>query len=144
MAHEKGKGKSIASKELREYWLSEEGLLLIEGWARDGLIDEQIFTNMGIKKTTYYNWKNAYPEFKEALLKGKMVVDRQVENALFKAALGYEFEEVTTFIEIVDGKQKKKVKKVIKHIPPNTTAQIFWLKNRKRKVWTNEENRSIT
>lgn len=40
-----------------EEWLTEEGLLLIEGWARDGLIDEQIAGNMGISTSTFYEWK---------------------------------------------------------------------------------------
>ena len=76
-------------------WLTPEGLLKIEGWARDGLTDEQIAANMGIAVSTLNNWKNDHVEILEALKKGKEVVDRQVENALLKRALGYEYTEVT-------------------------------------------------
>jgi len=116
-------------------WLTNEGLIKIEGWARDGLTDEQIARNMGISPSTLYEWKKKYPEISEVLKKGKEVVDRQVENALLKRALGYDYEEVKTLIEDVDGKKKKKVEKTVKHIAPDVTAQIFWLKNRKPEIW---------
>ena len=64
-----------------------DGLLLLEGWARDGLTDEQIAHNMGITAKTLYEWKNAHSEICEALKKGKEVVDYQVENALLASAL---------------------------------------------------------
>jgi len=76
-------------------WVTEEGLLLIEGWARDGLTDEQIAYNIGINRDTLYTWKKKYPDISDALKKGKKVVDRQVENALLKRALGYSYEEKT-------------------------------------------------
>ena len=75
-------------------WLTPEGLLRIEGWARDGLIDEQIAQNIGIRAATLYEWKKRFPEISEALKRGKEVIDRQVENALLKRALGYEYKEV--------------------------------------------------
>lgn len=83
-----------------------EKLILVEGWARDGLSDEQIANNLGIATSTLYDYKNKHSEFLEAIKKGKEVVDFEVENALLKSAL--------------EG---------------NTTAQIFWLKNRKPKEW---------
>ena len=118
-----------------DYWLTDEGLSLLEGWARDGLIDKQIMMNMGIADTTFYKWKKDNPAIDEALRKGKQVVDRQVENALLKTALGYEWEEVTTLTEEVEGKVKKTEKKITRHVPANATAQIFWLKNRKKHEW---------
>ena len=60
-------------------WLTEEGLLLIEGWARDGLTNDQIAHNIGIARGTLYEWQKTYPDFKDALKRG---VDRMVENAL--------------------------------------------------------------
>ena len=119
-------------------WLTPEGLLKIEGWARDGLIDEQIAKNIGIRAGTLYEWKNRFPEFSEALKRGKEVVDREVENALLKRALGYEYTE-TTREAVQDpnsGEVKMQVtKKVTKQVAPDTTAQIFWLKNRKPDKW---------
>lgn len=86
-------------------WIAEEGLLLIEGWARDGLTDEQIAHNMGIGVRTLYVWKDKYVQILQALKRGKEVVDRQVENALLKRALGYDFEEVT-YISVEVGREE--------------------------------------
>ena len=81
-------------------------LILVEGWARDGLTNEQIAENLNIGKTTFYKMLKEYPELFEHLKKGKEVVDYEVENALLKNAL--------------EG---------------NITAQIYWLKNRRPKKW---------
>ena len=117
-------------------WLTPDGLLMIQGWARDGLIDEQIAHNMGIKRQTLYEWENRFPDIADAIKKGKAPVDIQVENALLKKALGYEYEETITEIEeLAGGHQKKHIRKVTKHCPPDTTAQIFWLKNRRPDRW---------
>lgn len=116
------------AKRKYEYWLTPEGLIKLEGWARDGLTDEQIAKNIGINRDTLYRWKKAYPDFSDALKRGKEVIDRQVENALLKRALGYTYDEVT----FEDGVE---VKRVRKQVVPDTTAQIFWLKNRKPEEW---------
>mgnify|MGYP006311803415 CR=1 FL=1 len=71
-------------------------------------------------------------EFAEALKKGKQVVDAKVEKSLLKRALGYEFEEVKV---TVNESGQKKVEKTKKQIKPDTTAQIFWLKNRLPDKW---------
>ena len=115
-----------------QQWLEPEGLTLLEGWARDGLTDEQISVNIGINTSTLYDWKNKFPKISEALKKGKEVVDIQVENALLKRALGYEFQE--TRVEKSD-KDGTKIIQTLKHIPADTTAQIFWLKNRRPDKW---------
>lgn len=91
-------------------WLEPDGLTLLEGWARDGLTDEQIAKNCGCNAGTLYEWKKKYPEISEALKKGKEVVDYEVENALLQSAR--------------DG---------------NTTAQIFWLKNRRPDKWRDKQ-----
>lgn len=87
-------------------WLEPDGLILLEGWARDGLTDEQIASNMGIGKTTLYRWKDEHEAIRESLKRGKEIVDYEVENALLKSAKS-----------------------------GNVTAQIFWLKNRRKSVW---------
>ena len=115
-----------------QQWLEPEGLTLLEGWARDGLTDEQIAGNIGINTSTLYDWKNKFSKISEALKKGKEVVDIQVENALLKRALGYEFQE--TRVEKSD-KDGTKIIQTLKHIPADTTAQIFWLKNRRPDKW---------
>lgn len=118
-------------------WLTEEGLIQIEGWARDGLIDEQIAQNMGISYSTFREWKKKFSALSAVLKRGKEVVDRQVENALLKTALGYVYEEET----VTNAGDVVVVKKYSK---PNTTAQIFWLKNRKRGQWTDKSEVDVT
>ena len=117
-------------------WLTEEGLTKIIGWARDGLVNEQIAQNIGIHPSTLYAWQNKYPEIDEALKQGKEVVDREVENALLKRALGYEYEEVKMIATESGG---KRVEKTRKQVLPDVTAQIFWLKNRKPKEWRDKQ-----
>lgn len=112
-------------------WLEPEGLLLLEGWARDGLTDEQIAHNMGVSVSSLYNWKRDHLEILKALKKGKEVVDYEVENALLKRALGYDYQEE----KIEQSKDGTKVIQIIKHIPADVTAQIYWLKNRKPDKW---------
>ena len=113
-------------------WLEPEGLLKIEGWARDGLTDEQIAKKMGINRDTLYSWKKNYPDISDTLKRGKEVVDRQVENALLKRALGYEYEEVKEKFENGICVERTITKK---EVVADTTAQIFWLKNRKPDEW---------
>jgi len=115
-----------------EDWITDEGLLLIEGWARDGLTDEQIASNIGISRSTLFEWRRKYPNISNALKRGKEVIDRMVENALLKAALGYEFEE--------DGMTKDGDVVPLRRVQhPNTTALIFWLKNRKPAEWRDKQ-----
>lgn len=80
---------------------------LVEAWARDGLIDEEIAKRLGISRDTFYKYKKEYAVFSEALKKGKEVVDYAVESALLKRALGYEYVEVTKE-RIVDSGQRKR------------------------------------
>lgn len=132
---------SLMAKGKYEYWLTPEGLLKIEGWARDGLTDEQIAENVGINPATLYVWKKKYNEISESLKKGKEVVDRQVENALLKRALGYEYEEVK---EKFEGNVMTERTVTKKEVVPDVTAQIFWLKNRKREAWADRQNIEIS
>ena len=117
-------------------WLTPDGLILLEGWARDGLTDEQIAGNMGIATSTLYEWKKKYPELSESLRSGKEVIDRQVENALLRNALGFKYRE-----EVVSNKGD--VVEIERYEKPNTTAQIFWLKNRKSAVWRDKQDLSV-
>lgn len=88
-------------------WLTEEGLIRIEGWARDGLTDKQIAKNMGVAYSTFRDWVKRFPALSAPLKKGKEVVDREVENALLKRAKGFSYTEVTEEL-IADTGQKKR------------------------------------
>lgn len=131
-----------------EKWLTVEGLLQIEAWARDGLTEEQIAANMGIVRSTLNEWKTKFPDISDTLKRGKAIVDIQVENALLKRALGYTYVE-TTREQVIDydpntgektGSHMEITKTVTKEVQPDTTAQIFWLKNRKPDVWRDKRN----
>ena len=111
----------VGRKPKYDPWLTEDGLTCIRGWARDGLTDAQIAHNMGIGYTTFKEWLRKFPPLRSALNEGKAPVDFYVEQALYKAAMS-----------------------------GNITAQIFWLKNRKRASWRDAwredsaEDKSIT
>ena len=115
-----------------EYWLTEDGLTLIAGWTRQGLTDEQIAHNMDIAYSNFRVWKDRFPAISAAQKKNKEVVDFEVENSLLKRALGYDYQEERVERSDKDG---VKVIQTLKHVPPDTTAQIFWLKNRMKKQW---------
>ena len=124
-------------------WLTEEGLKRIESWARDGLSNVQIAKNMNIEERTLYTWIKRFNQLDQALKRGKAPADFEVENALYKSALGYEYTETKTIIETTaSGKKIERVERVKKHTQPNVGAIIFWLKNRKPDVW--KDKREIT
>lgn len=118
-----------------EKWLEPEGLTLLEGWARNGLSEEQIAHNVGISRSTLKDWKQKHSAISAALKRGKEVVDLEVENALLKSALGFTYNEVMTE-ESDDGIKKRVTKKMVL---PNVTAQIFWLKNRRPEQWREKQ-----
>lgn len=127
-------------------WLEPENLALLEGWARDGLTDEQISHNIGINRDTLKEWKKKYTAISATLKKGKEVADYEVENALFKSACGYDYEEVTEelrFNNRTNSFEMVVTKRIKKHQPPSNTAQIFWLKNRKPQVWRDKVDNQI-
>jgi hypothetical protein len=134
----------MARKGLVNDWKTPEGLLMLQGWARDGLSDFQIAKNIGIHVATLYDWKNKYVEIDEAIKKGKAPVDYEIENALYKAAKGYTV-TLRKPVKVRIEKQKQGEGKIVEehieytdeevHIPPNVTAQIYWLKNRRTKHW---------
>lgn len=106
-------------------------LFLVECWARDGLSDEQIAKNLGIATSSYCQYKKIYSEFSEALSRGKEIVDYEVENALLKRALGFEYTEEKVEIS----KRGKKITQTVKMVVPDTTAASIWLYNRSTQKW---------
>jgi len=125
-----------------EYWRSVDGLLLIEGWARDGLTYEQIAKNMGISRSTLHEWEKSFSDISDALKKGREVVVRELENALVKRAKGYETEE-----EIYERNKEGEVvlsRKIRKTVPPDTTALIFALKNMSPDKWRDKKEMELS
>ena len=127
-----------------DYWLSEEGLARIAGWTRDGAIDKDIAAKCGVAYSTFRGWRDKFPALSAALKEGKEVIDTLVENALLKRALGYTYEEKTyERKQITEEGDTGMVltKTVTKEVIPDTTAQIFWLKNRKKAEWRDNAER---
>lgn len=122
---------------------SDDFPLLVEGWAREGMIDKEMAAKLGISTETFYQYQKKYPDFSDSIKRGKAPVDVEVENALLKRARGYEYEETTVeYDAAVEGQKAKpkKIKKTTKQVVPDTTAEIFWLKNRKPKKWRDKQN----
>lgn len=120
----------------------QDRLFEVQCWARDGLIDEQIAKNLGVAYSTFREYIKKFPALSAALKKGKEIIDFEVENALLKRALGYQFKEVTqekVWSEELQMHELSVTKVVTKEVHPDTTAQIFWLKNRKPKEWRDKQ-----
>ena len=123
-----------------EEWQTPENLIRLEGWRRDGLDFDQIAKNMGISRSTLSLWREKFKDISDALKKGSEVSTYEVENALYKSALGHYVEE----IDVIENEDNQGRKTVTKHkrrryIPPSITAQIFILKNRRTDVWRDKQ-----
>lgn len=84
---------------------------------------------------TVYNWMHWHPEFAEAVDEVRSARDEEVENALFKLALGYDYEETT----VTSGNEGDKFTKQNKHKAPDVNAAKFWLANRRGKEWREKQ-----
>lgn len=122
-------------------WITDDGLLLLESWARDGYTMVDISNKIGIDNDTFLRWKDRYPEIRKAVSKGKELVDYQVENALLKSALGYKTKEVKVTTTMRYGKVVETIKEVTdKEIAPSVPAIQMWLYNRNKDKWKNMNN----
>lgn len=122
-------------------WITDDGLLLLESWSRDGYTLVDIANKIGIDKDTFLRWKDRYPEIRQAVAKGKELVDYQVENALLKSALGYKTKEVKVTTTMRYGKVVETIKEVTdKEVAPSVPAIQMWLYNRNKDKWKNMNN----
>lgn len=122
-----------------EYWRTPDGLMLLESWARNGLTYDQVAKNIGVSRSTLMLWVKQFSDIHDALnAHARDLSDIEVENALRKRALGYRYVEITR--ERVLNRETKEFELVVtreveKEMPPDVTAQIFWLKNRRARDW---------
>ena len=133
-------------------WLTHDGLLRIEGWARDGLSLAQIAHNVGVADSTFRRWKEENEDLSAAIKRGNAPVDLEVENAMLKSALGHK-ETVRKAIKVKTEKQKVGEGKIVEehieyvdeevYIPPQVVAQIFWLKNRRPDKWKEKVEQTV-
>lgn len=126
-------------------WVTPDNLLLIKGWARDGLNDKEIMDKIGISKQTFYRWIADYNDFNDAIKKGREPVIVKTEDTFFEKKLqGYFVEEEVmektvqkdASGEILSTIEHKRVNK--RYIPPDTTAMIFYLKCRKGDIYNDK------
>lgn len=127
-------------------WLEDDRLMLIEAWARDGCTESEIADRIGIYPSTLNGWKKRYKPICDALKSGKEIVDYKVENALLKAALGYQTKEIKVTVgkQIKNGQTFMITKETtVKDVAPNVTACAMWLNNRRPDKWRRNRDKSI-
>jgi DNA polymerase III alpha subunit len=127
-------------------WLTDDGLMLIESWARDGQTRIQIAENIGIAPNRLSEWARTYEEIDKALKTGREVVDYRVENALLKSALGFKTKEIKVTIgrQVVNGVPVDLIKETtVKEVAPSVTACLAWLNNRRPDKWKRNRDKVI-
>lgn len=137
-------GKTNESKV--DYWLTDDGLVLIEAWTRDGVLMEELADKMGVTRMTLHRWRDQYPEIKKAMSVGKELIDYKVENALLKAALGYTTKEIKVTIgkKPFNGEMFELLKETTtREVAPNVTACMAWLNNRKHDQWKRNRDKTV-
>jgi len=111
-----------------------------EKLCRLGATDIEIADFFGIDVRTLHRWKGTHPEFCHSLKTGKEEADERVERSLYVRANGYEHDEVD--IRVLNGEIVQTP--IRKFYPPDTTAAIFWLKNRRPEQWRDKVETAVT
>lgn len=120
-------------KKRKAFWLSEDGLMLISGWRRNGVPLLEIATkNIGISKTAWWGWYKESEELRKACANAKEVADTTVEDALYRRAIGYDYWEERW--DLIEG-ELRLAQKYKKHVPPDVKAIMQWLFNRLPNRW---------
>lgn len=117
-----------------EKW-KDEYVRIAEGAAKLGATDREIAEMLGISERTLNNWKHQRPELVAALKVGKDAADDRVEQSLYRRAVGYTQDDI--HFSAYEGVVTQTP--YVKHIPPDTTAAIFWLKNRRKDDWRDKQ-----
>lgn len=128
-----------------ERWLTDEGLGLIEAWVREGATEQELAERLGVTRKTLRRWAKEHDQLALALMRGRGGAAEQVENALYKKALGY---NVTVKVPMRVRKrvqdpetgqwEEREVIEMVereKHVPPDMKAVQFWLTNREKLRW---------
>lgn len=117
----------------KAFWLSPDGILLINQWRREGIpLEEIALTYIGVSAATLWRWTKQSSDLATALGISKDVTNGKVEQALLKRALGYEYDEAIR--ELVEGEMRT-TKIIRKHMPPDVKACLSWLFSRRPDRW---------
>lgn len=120
-------------KKRKAFWLSEDGLILIAGWRRNGVSLREIATkNIGVSMTGFWGWYRQSEDLRKACANAKEIADLTVEDALYRRAVGYDY--IERIYELVEG-EVRMTKELHKHMPPDTKAIMQWLFNRRPETW---------
>lgn len=104
-----------------------------------GATDADLADFFKVNTTTIWRWRSAHEEFCNALKQGKETADSLVERSLYQRAMGYSFDTEKIFQfqgEVIRAPVRE-------HVPPDTTAAIFWLKNRRAEAWRDQSNINV-
>lgn len=114
------------------------------GLAMRGATMQQIAEEMDVALSTIYKWRDEHAEFSDALNEGRQQTDLRVERSLYERAMGGKSKETKKVIEVVDGQQVvKRIEEVERELAPDTTACIFWLKNRNPAMWRDRQDIAV-
>lgn len=131
-------------------WITPDGLLVLKGYARDGLKDIEIAEKIGISQETFYQWIKRFSEFSEAIKKGREPVNTIVEDTFLETKLKPQtvIETITekTIHRDADGNitsSTEHIRKQEHYIPADTTAMIFYLKCRLNSKYNDKINVTV-
>lgn len=123
--------------------LSEREYDVIGQWARNGLLDKEIAERIGITADTLSVWKRKNEHLRTVLSTNRDISDAAAESALFKRVLGYPATETIEELDPDTGKLRV-TKRITKHIPPDTSAIQFYLKNRRPMEWRDRRELEVS
>ena len=104
-----------------------------------GATDREVAEFFEIAESTLYLWKHQHSDFSEALKVGKVTADNRVEQSLYRRAVGYKHDAV----HIAQFQGDPVIVPYVEHFAPDTTACIFWLKNRKPAEWRDKVDHEL-
>ena len=120
-------------KKRKAFFLSNDGLALIQDWRRHGIPLTKIAEDyIGVSRTAFWGWYRQSEELRKVCAVSKDITDSNVEDALYRRACGYDYTEEVW--ELVEG-QMTLVRQFVKHMPPDVKAILAWLYNRRPNVW---------
>ncbi|MDK9712324.1 hypothetical protein [Acidaminobacter sp.] len=128
----------------------EKNLFLIEMWCKEGMLEKDIAKQLGVSVSTFEEHKKNHPELRDALKKGKEIVDYEVENSLYKKCVGHYVKEGKAFkckeiyYDENGNRCERETVQVVEldtFIPPDTLAMAMWLNNRRSDKWRRNANK---
>lgn len=114
---------------------------MVRNMCRLGMIDIEIADVLGVTERTINRWKHAHPEFEKALRIGKNAANRRVERALYKRAVGFEFDSEKVFLHAKTGQPVRVPTR--EYVAPDVHAQMNWLHNRVKKRWKDTKHLKV-